>query len=111
MTPNSPDPERPAGSQKLDAFVAIARAFSAPDATEQGVLRQATDMRRKSENRPPEVRRQHALDALAAIQQAFQKSGITEAELLAEGRRIRRQLTRERYGDLRRKPGTSAKDS
>jgi len=43
--------------------------------------------------------RKRFLDALAAIQQAFQQSGITEEELLEEGRRVRREITRELYGD------------
>lgn len=46
--------------------------------------------------------RKAALDALAEIQRLFQESGITEEELQAEGRRIRRQLTRERYGHLKK---------
>ena len=43
--------------------------------------------------------RKRFLDALAAIQQAFQQSGITEEELLEEGSRVRREITRELYGD------------
>jgi AbrB family looped-hinge helix DNA binding protein len=43
--------------------------------------------------------RKRFLDALSAIQQAFQKSGITEEELLEEGKRVRREITRELYGD------------
>lgn len=39
-----------------------------------------------------------ALKALEEIQRAFAASGITEEELQAEGRRIREQLSRERYG-------------
>ncbi len=42
--------------------------------------------------------RKRALDALAAIQKAFQESGITEEEWLEELRRVRREMTRERYG-------------
>jgi AbrB family looped-hinge helix DNA binding protein len=43
--------------------------------------------------------RKRFLDALSAIQQAFQKSGVTEEELLEEGKRVRREITRELYGD------------
>jgi AbrB family looped-hinge helix DNA binding protein len=39
-----------------------------------------------------------ALEALKEIQDAFARSGMTEAELQAAGRRVRRQLARERYG-------------
>ena len=39
-----------------------------------------------------------ALNALREIQEAFQRSGITEEELLEEGRKIRRELIKERYG-------------
>ncbi len=39
-----------------------------------------------------------ALNALREIQEAFQRSGITEEELLAEGRKIRKELVKERYG-------------
>ena len=42
--------------------------------------------------------RKRALEALAAIRQAFQESGITEQEWLEELRRVRREMTRERYG-------------
>ncbi len=45
-------------------------------------------------------RKMSAIEALRAIQDAFQKSGITEEELQAEGRRIREELVREKYGDL-----------
>ena len=40
-----------------------------------------------------------ALEALEEIRRAFAESGITEAELQAEGRRIREQIARERYGE------------
>ena len=43
--------------------------------------------------------RKEALDALAAIQEAFRESGITEEELLEEGRRVRKELVRELYGE------------
>jgi AbrB family looped-hinge helix DNA binding protein len=39
-----------------------------------------------------------ALEALKEIQQAFERSGITEQELQDAGRRIRREVARERYG-------------
>ena len=39
-----------------------------------------------------------ALNALREIQEAFQRSGITEEELLEDGRKIRRELIKERYG-------------
>ncbi len=39
-----------------------------------------------------------ALEALEEIRRAFAASGVTEEELQAEGRRIREQLSRERYG-------------
>src|SRR5262249_37084026 len=39
-----------------------------------------------------------ALNALAEIQRAFQQSGVTEAELQTEGRRVREELSRSRYG-------------
>jgi AbrB family looped-hinge helix DNA binding protein len=39
-----------------------------------------------------------ALEALRGIQQAFQRSGITEEELQKAGRRVRREVARERYG-------------
>ena len=42
--------------------------------------------------------KQRALDALKEIQEAFARAGITEKELQEEGRRVRRQLTAERYG-------------
>ncbi len=45
-------------------------------------------------------RRKIALEALRAIQEAFQKSGMTEEELQAAGRRARKRLTDEHYGDL-----------
>jgi AbrB family looped-hinge helix DNA binding protein len=46
--------------------------------------------------------RKAALDALAEIRRLFQESGITEKELLATARRVRRQLTHERYGHLKK---------
>lgn len=107
---NPPRSREPADGGTLDPFVEIARAFSDQGATDEEISRKALDLRRDSENTPPEVRRQRALDAMAAIQKAFQESRITEAELQAEGRRIRRQLVRERYGQPKRDPGTSAKD-
>ena len=45
-----------------------------------------------------EERRTRALAVLDEIRRAFAASGVTEAELQAEGRRIREQLSRERYG-------------
>jgi len=39
-----------------------------------------------------------AIESLREIQRAFAASGITEAEFQAEGRRIREELSRERYG-------------
>jgi antitoxin component of MazEF toxin-antitoxin module len=44
--------------------------------------------------------RKRALDALEEIRKAFQESGVTEKEFQAELRRVRRQLSRERYGHL-----------
>lgn len=43
-------------------------------------------------------RKTAALEALKEIQQAFQRSGLTEKELQEEGRRIRQEVTGERYG-------------
>lgn len=40
-----------------------------------------------------------ALDALRAIQEAFAASDVSEAALQEEGRSVREQLTRARYGD------------
>lgn len=37
--------------------------------------------------------------ALRAVWRAFAESGITEEELQAEGRRVREEIYRERYGD------------
>ena len=55
---------------------------------------------KNAERKPPsEKDKERALQLLAEIQQAFQESGITEEELQEEGRRIRRQLVRERYPD------------
>ena len=39
-----------------------------------------------------------ALEALEEIRRAFAASRVTEEEVQAEGRRIREQLSRERYG-------------
>ena len=39
-----------------------------------------------------------ALEALREIRDAFRRSGITEDELLEAGRRVREELTKERYG-------------
>ncbi|MBI2911702.1 MAG: AbrB/MazE/SpoVT family DNA-binding domain-containing protein [Chloroflexi bacterium] len=39
-----------------------------------------------------------ALDALQEIQRAFAVSGLTEEELQEEGRRVREELSRRRYG-------------
>ncbi|MBI4288660.1 MAG: AbrB/MazE/SpoVT family DNA-binding domain-containing protein [Chloroflexi bacterium] len=39
-----------------------------------------------------------ALNALREIQEAFQRSGIAEEELIEEGRKIRKELIKERYG-------------
>ena len=39
-----------------------------------------------------------ALNALAEIQRAFQEAGVTEEELQEEGRRVREELSRSRYG-------------
>ena len=38
-----------------------------------------------------------ALNALREIQKAFKRSGITETELQETGRRVRREIIRERY--------------
>ncbi len=42
-------------------------------------------------------RKSVALEALKEIQQAFRRSGITEEELQKAGRRVRQQVSRERY--------------
>ena len=52
----------------------------------------------KRGDRRAEERRTRALAALEEIRRAFAASGVTEVELQAEGRRIRAQLSRERYG-------------
>ena len=52
----------------------------------------------KQDDRRAAERRTRALAALDEIRRAFAASGVTEAELQAEGRRIREQLSRERYG-------------
>ncbi len=44
-------------------------------------------------------RKSVALEALKEIQQAFQRSGITEEELQVAGRRVRQEITKERYSD------------
>jgi AbrB family looped-hinge helix DNA binding protein len=43
-------------------------------------------------------RKRLTLDALAEIHRAFQETGITEEELQEEGRRVRAELSRSRYG-------------
>ena len=101
----------PTYDKVLQPFVAIARAFAEPEATQEEVLRRAIEHRRDWENTPPEVRQRLALDALAAIQKALQESGVTEKELQAEGRRIRRQLVREKYGQLPRSSRSSPRDT
>ncbi|HSW58705.1 MAG TPA: AbrB/MazE/SpoVT family DNA-binding domain-containing protein [Dehalococcoidales bacterium] len=40
-----------------------------------------------------------ALEALKEIQQAFERAGVTERELQKAGKKVRRELARERYGD------------
>lgn len=40
-----------------------------------------------------------ALTALREVQRAFETSNISEEELQAEGRRVRKQLARSRYGN------------
>ena len=52
----------------------------------------------KQDDRRAAERRTRALAALDEIRRAFAASGVTEAELQAEGRRIREQIARERYG-------------
>ena len=52
----------------------------------------------KQDDRRVEERRTRALAALEEIRRAFTASDVTEAELQAEGRRIRKQLARERCG-------------
>ncbi len=42
--------------------------------------------------------KQRALDALKEIQVAFAQTGMTEKELQAAGRKVRRQVSAERYG-------------
>jgi AbrB family looped-hinge helix DNA binding protein len=39
-----------------------------------------------------------ALDALRELQRSFAESGLSEEEIQAEGRRVREQLSRGRYG-------------
>lgn len=46
-------------------------------------------------------RKARALDALKEIQVAFERSGVSEKDLLEEGRRTRREITRERTGEKR----------
>jgi AbrB family looped-hinge helix DNA binding protein len=46
-------------------------------------------------------RKARALDALKEIQGAFERSGVSEKDLLEEGRRTRREITRERTGKKR----------
>lgn len=45
-----------------------------------------------------EPRKRRALDALKEIHAAFERSGVTEEELLEEGRKTRRETTREGSG-------------
>ena len=55
---------------------------------------------KNAERKPPtEKDKERFLQALAEVQRAVRESGVTEAELQKEGRRIRRQLVRERYPD------------
>lgn len=44
------------------------------------------------------ARKSTALEALREIQQAFERSGIGEKELQKAGKRIREEITAERYG-------------
>ena len=44
-------------------------------------------------------KRASALAALREIQRAFAESGISEEEWQAEGRRVREEISRERYGE------------
>ena len=55
--------------------------------------------RMKNAERKPlsEEDKERALQALAEIQRAVQESGVTEEELQEEGRRIRKELTRQKY--------------
>lgn len=46
--------------------------------------------------------RERFLDALGELQRIVRESGVTEAELQREGRRIRAELSRQRYGQRRR---------
>lgn len=46
--------------------------------------------------------RKSALNALAELHRIFAESGVTEEELQEDGRRIRAELTRQRYGQRRR---------
>lgn len=46
--------------------------------------------------------RKRALDALAELHRIFAESGVTEGELQEGGRRIRAELSRQRYGQRRR---------
>lgn len=55
----------------------------------------------KQDDCQAQERRARALATLAEIRRAFAASGVTEEELQAEGRRIREQLARERYGTRR----------
>jgi bifunctional DNA-binding transcriptional regulator/antitoxin component of YhaV-PrlF toxin-antitoxin module len=43
-------------------------------------------------------KKQLALNALAEIERAFKETGLTEDELQQEGRRVREELSRSRYG-------------
>ncbi len=51
----------------------------------------------KQDDYQAQERRTRDLAVLDEIRRAFTASGVTEAELQAEGRRIRAQLSRERY--------------
>jgi antitoxin component of MazEF toxin-antitoxin module len=46
--------------------------------------------------------RKRALDALAELHRIFAESGVTEEDLQEEGRRIRAELSRQRYGQRKR---------
>jgi AbrB family looped-hinge helix DNA binding protein len=44
-------------------------------------------------------RKTRSLSALEEIQQAFKRSGVSEKELRESGRRLRREIVKEQYGD------------
>ena len=54
-------------------------------------------MKNAEREQPSEEVKERTLQLLAEIQKAFQESGITEEELQEEGRRIRKELTRQMY--------------